>query len=159
MPTRITHSLVTAISLVLFSACTVLPLYFAAFTCKSPDGKAEIRVLRNFPGSDAEYRFRVEVRTNRGATMIYKDDRGSDLRLIEAHWSHDGSRVGILVCNWGRPLLLGYDIPSSRLIDSSVFRRAIEAQLQQKYRLSGTKDVFYWACTSGGLVYPPRDVK
>ena len=112
--------------------------------------------MRNFPGSDAEYRFRVEVSSERGRSVIYEENRGSHIRLIEANWSHDGNHLGLLVCNWGRPLMLGYDILSRRLLGPGAFRGLIEGQLRQKYNLSGTDDVLYWACTRGDQVYPPR---
>jgi hypothetical protein len=113
--------------------------------------------MRNFPGSDAEYRFRVEVRSEHGSAVIYRENRGSDLRLIEANWSRDGNQLGLLVCNWGRPLVLGYDISAGRPVDSVAFRGLIEEQLRRKYKLSSAGDVLHWACTSGGLVYPPKD--
>ena len=139
------------------SGCTVLPLYFPAFVSRSADGQSEVRVMRNFPGSDAEYRFRVEVRTRRGDTVIYEHDRGSMLGLVEINWSQDGEKMGLLVCNWGHPLLLGYDISTGRQIDAAAFRGLIEGQLRRKYSLSGVDDVFYWACTTGGLAYRRMD--
>jgi hypothetical protein len=154
--TRTALRAATVTAALALSSCTVLPLYFAAFTCKSPDGRSEVRILRNFPGSDAEYRFRVEVHTEREERVIYREDRGSDIRLVEANWSQGGKRVGLLVCNWQRPLILGYDIPSRRLVDPSAFRGLIEEQLRRKYDLSGIHDVIYWACTAGGHVYPPK---
>jgi len=113
--------------------------------------------VRNFPGSDAEYRFRVEVRTERGDTVIYRQDEGSHLRLIEANWSPDGSQVGLLICNWSRPLMVGYDIRAGRMVPPSAFQGVIEAQLRRKYGRTGNDDVLYWACTRGEFSYPPRE--
>jgi len=116
-------------------------------------------VLRNLPGSDAEYRFKVEVSSADGKRIIYENTLGSRLRLIEANWSKNGTQLGLLVCNWGRPLLLGYDLAERRSISPEAFRGLIEGQLTRKYKLTGIGDVFYWACTKGDLVYPPKSVQ
>ena len=144
----------TAFALILATAaCTVLPLYFPAFVSRSPDGQSEVRVTRNFPGSEAEYRFRVEVRTGQTDRVIYENNQGSMLGLFEINWSQDGKKMGLLACNWGRPLLLGYDISQERQIDGAAFQGLIEAQLRRKYSLSGRDDAFYWACTAGASAY------
>jgi hypothetical protein len=79
------------------------------------------------------------------------------LRLKEANWSSDGTQLGLLLCNWGRPLLFGYDTASGRRLDSQKFRGLIEEQLKRKYHLTpDTPDVLYWACTDGSAVYRRR---
>ena len=138
--------------------CAVLPLYFPAFASRSPDSRTEVRVTRNFPGSDAEYRFRVEVTTTRGTSVIYREDRGSAIGLVEAHWSPNGDQVGVLVCNiFTKPLLVGYDVAHSQALDGSVFRSAIEDQLGKKYSLAKGTDAVDWACSpAGSAAYSSR---
>jgi hypothetical protein len=139
-----------------FVACTVLPLYRTAYVSKSPSGDTEVRVTRNFPGSDAEYRFRIEISQGRRNEIVFANSRGSALGLIEANWSPDGRRVGLLICNWSRPFFFGYDLSTGHTVDPAVFRHLIEAQLRRKYGEAAAEDIVYWACTRGSVEYQRR---
>lgn len=140
----------------LLTGCTVLPLYYPQFVSRSPRGTAEVRVIRNFPGSDAEYRFRIEIRDKGRSKIVFANNRGSSLGLLEANWSSDGKRVALLICNWNRPLLLAFDVSTNDSVDPSSFRVPIELQIRQKYHDVDRDDVLRWACTQGSFEYKRR---
>lgn len=126
---------------------------FPHFTSRSPDGHAVVRVMRNMPGSDAEYVFRVEVSTAQERTVVYRHNRGASIGLVEAHWSADSGQVGLLICNrfGGGPVLISYDLANRRSLSPSVFRQALEEQIRSKYSLTDEADVIRWACSNEGL--------
>jgi hypothetical protein len=147
--------------------CTVLPLlasslaalgcgvlgYYTSFSSRSPHGESAIRVLRNLPGAAAEYRFRVEVSSPKGTAVIYRSQSTAAIGLIEAHWSQDGNEVGLLVCNkFNKRIsaLVGYDIANGYIIEGSVFRSALGAQIRRKYSLPTGVESIDWACSQAG---------
>jgi hypothetical protein len=85
--------------------------------------------------------------------VIHREDRGSAIGLVEVNWAADGKEVGLLICNWQRPLLIGWNISSQRPVEAKAFRPLIEGQLRAKYQLSHVDDVLYRACTRGGELY------
>jgi phosphoribosylaminoimidazole carboxylase (NCAIR synthetase) len=73
--------------------------------------------------------------------------------LVEAHWSHDGGEVGLLVCNMFNKHLsaiVGYDLAHGRAVDGSAFRSVLGEQIRKKYSLPKDSDAINWACSQSG---------
>ena len=134
--------------------CASYPPYYTTYVSHSSDGINNVRVIRNGYGSGMEYHFAIMFHGAAGDTEIYRAQRGAALSLIEATWSPGGKRVGLLVCNWGRPLLVGYDLAEKRSLDGSQFISSIEEQLRVKYKLAKSTSPVEWACSPiGGISY------
>ncbi len=125
--------------------------YYPEFVCRSPDGQAEVRVMRNLPAFAGDYKFRVEVSTGSGTTVIYEHQRQSAIGLVEIHWSPDNKQFGLLICNrYSGPLWISYDLARNRPLSLATFRSILEQQLRRKYRIAVDVDVVQWACSSRG---------
>ena len=150
MPTKLFRQS-TALTLLLLTAACGGFTYRADFTSRSPDGSAEIRVMRNRPHRAADYYFRIEVSNGRSTRVIFSRELDSMVGLVEAHWTSNGDRVGILVCEmFGGPVFVSYDLANRASLPPLLFRSAIEQQIVAKYALAGGEGVLSWACSHQG---------
>jgi hypothetical protein len=129
------------------------PLYFSPeFTSRSPDSKSEVRVMRNLKDQPADYKFRIEVSSDKGTRIVFKDDLESSLGLIEAHWSAGGEQMGLLVCNLiGPPVWVNYDVAHDQMLSPMAMQPIIVKQLKLKYSLADGTDAISWACSKQGM--------
>jgi hypothetical protein len=124
--------------------------YYPQFRCQSPGGN-EIRVVRNLRGYAADYKFRVEVSTTGGVTVVYRRERQSAIGLVEAYWSQDEKQVGVLVCDMlSDPVFVSYDLARHQMLSPLTFRPALEQQIRRKYPTADREDPVGWACSNAG---------
>lgn len=125
--------------------------YYPQFRSRSPDGRNELRVMRNLPSYAADYRFKVELSTTGGEIAIHSEPRESAVGLVEVYWSADGTQMGLLVCDMlSGPLFLSYDIARQRPLPPSTFRQFLEGQIREKYAAADEGDLIGWACSERG---------
>jgi hypothetical protein len=135
----------------LFAMTGCWKYYHAQFVCGSPDGHSEVRVVRNLPGYAADYRFKIELSSVHGRAVIHNQNRESSIGLVEAHWSSDGSKLGLLVCDMlSGPVLLGYDVGRTQEMPVDTIKPILERQLLRKYSQADRTDPISWACSNDG---------
>jgi hypothetical protein len=129
--------------------------FYPEFIAHSPDGAAEVRILRNFPSNGADYGYRVEVVTGGVSDVIYSQPNGASLGLVEVHWTPSNDKLGLFVCNMQNGFIeLSYDLKSRKSLSGPVFLEDINRQIATRYSLAPETDVLRWACSnSGNLAY------
>jgi hypothetical protein len=138
------------VTVVLMSGCRWLG-YRPLYECRSPDGLAEVRVLRDWSRNATTTKFRIEVTRGGETDMVFSREREAYLGLIETSWFPDAKQVGLLVCDmFSGPVLINYDIMRHRVLPTAVIQRSIEAQIQHRYSLAPGTDVLTWACSERG---------
>ena len=125
--------------------------YREAFVSRSPTRLAEIRLLRNFPQSAADYVFRIEISDGENTRVILTHDLESAVGMVEAHWNPEGDQVGLLVCEmFSGPIWLSYDFAHHLELPPATFRSAIEEQIRKRYSPPSDEDLIDWACSHQG---------
>jgi hypothetical protein len=137
-----------AAALIVVSGCGLLR--YPIFVCRSPDGRSEIRIIKDMP-LQSEYFFKVEVASPQGVSLVYSHESTAYVGLVEGHWSRDGSNFGMLVCTgFSGPLFIAYDVVSHQRLPAEVFRPVLEDQIRRKYGLGSITNVTEWACSNDG---------
>ena len=125
--------------------------YRETFSSRSTTRQAEIRLLRNFPGRDGDYFFRVEAIDGDRHEVILQHDLDSSIGLVETYWVPEGNQVTLLVCEmFGGTTWLGYDFDKHVKIGTDVFRPRMENKIRQEYALDAATNVLAWACSQDG---------